>query len=204
MRAAEDGCPLDQGLQIQDSSLTKEGIAAAEAAGASFPRPDTIGLIISSPTPRAVQTALTAFPHILDRRYYDATSRKGVESGVDLLISPLLQPVSVQPRDTNSSIQAVKELMPKNSFNYRTAGEDGDWVLRTGLYTVDDEAVAARAATFRDRAGGSLTLFADLTRKNLVVLTHGSSMKALVQDEDYSLSGAGLAEVEVIETQPDH
>jgi hypothetical protein len=28
--------------------------------------------------------------------------------------------------------------------------------------------------------------------------------KALVQDEDYSLPGAGLAEVEVIETQPDH
>jgi hypothetical protein len=203
MRAAEAEQLTSKRNLAQDPPLTEEGIGAAKAAGSSFPRPDTIGLVIASPARRAIQTALTAFPHVLDRRYYNAASRQGIDSGAELIISHLVKPVSAQSDDTSCSIQAVKELLPGDCCKITASAADGDWRLKTGLFAVHKEAVAARAATFRERTGGSLTLFADLTTKDFVVVTHGSFMKALTQDGDFEVPRAGFAAVEAIETQTD-
>ena len=186
VRHAESKHNVDKNFNQLDPGLTALGVQQAEQLGRIFPDPDCVGLILTSPLQRALQTTLSAFSNILDKRYFDSQSGQGVNGGVELLIDADAQERSDLPCDTGSDRDTLGKTFPYLDFS--TLPEN--WPLKDGPYTPDDEALRARAGKLRQRLRELVESLND-TKKTIVVVTHGVFMKFLTQDENIDLPKAG-------------
>jgi hypothetical protein len=70
VRHAESVHNIDKDFSRLDPALTLAGRQQAQILGGTFPFQDTIGLIITSPLRRTIQTTLLAFTNVLDKNHY--------------------------------------------------------------------------------------------------------------------------------------
>ena len=93
---------------ILDPPLTEKGIEQCLKLCQDFPFKESVGLVMTSPLRRTLQTARLGFQHSIDERYYAQGSRAGVQNGACLLLEPDVQAHSARPCDTGSDIAILR------------------------------------------------------------------------------------------------
>jgi broad specificity phosphatase PhoE len=185
LRHAESAHNVSKDFNHRDPGLTETGFAQAAALATTFPSLSSIGVILSSPLTRAIETALAGFGTIFSKE------EQGAAAAAKLILDPDLQERSDLPCDTGSDVAVLETRFP--GLDYSPLSGEGSWHAKTGAYTADDEAVAARAERVR---GKLLRLARELEasgseRRDVVVVTHGVFMKFLAEDETIDLPKAG-------------
>jgi broad specificity phosphatase PhoE len=187
VRHAESKHNVDKNLDQLDPGLTDLGVQQAEQLGQTFPNPESISCVLTSPLQRAVQTTLSAFSSILNKRYFDAQSGRGVDGGAESLIDADAQERSDLLCDTGSDRDTLEKTFPHLDFSDLPE----NWPLKEGPYAPDDDALRARASKLRQRLRKLVESVEDTRKKDIVVVTHGVFMKFLTQDESIDLPKAG-------------
>lgn len=193
LRHAKSQHNVDKNMEQLDPALTTSGTEAATRLGSQFPESDSVGVILSSPSQRAIQTALAAFPHILDQRYFESSSGKGVKGGALFMVDADAQERSSLPCDTCSDRETLQGMFPFLDFSPLSHGEEAEWRMKTGLYSEQDDAVKKRAVSLRQTLRSLVRSIQDSPRPNVVVVTHGGFMKALTEDSSIDLARPGWA-----------
>lgn len=187
VRHAEAVHNVDQDFSRIDPELTLFGSQQADTLGRTFPYPEKVSLIITSPLRRTIQTTLLAFTNVLHKRYYVEGSEHGVEGGAELLIDPDLQERSALPCDTGSDQPALEIVFPGLDFSTLHSG----WPSKVGFYSADHNAVNDRARKVRGDLRERIVALKDSERRDIVVVTHGVFMKYLSGDPAIDLPKAG-------------
>jgi broad specificity phosphatase PhoE len=193
LRHAESQHNVDKNTEQLDPALTASGTEAAKRLGSHFPQLESVGVILSSPSQRTIQTALAAFPNILDQCYFDTPSGKGVQGGAILMVDPDAQERSSLPCDTCSDLESLQGMFPFLDFSPLSDKEEVGWRSKTGFYSEEDDAVKTRAARLRQTLESLLRSRQNSSRPNVVVVTHGIFMKALTGDSSIDLPRPGWA-----------
>jgi broad specificity phosphatase PhoE len=196
VRHAESVHNITKNFSTLDPSLTKLGIEQAGQLVHKFTRSSSIGVIITSPLTRAVQTTLAGFPHVLDQRNFTPGSTAGgIEGGARLIIDPDLQERSELPCDTGSERAVLETAFP--GVDFKVLGDN--WQAKEGAYSADDAAVEARANKVRRRLAEVAEELKDEQKKDIVVVTHGVFMKFLSGDPTIDLPKAGWSSYTIIQ-----
>ncbi|ETN44037.1 uncharacterized protein HMPREF1541_10902 [Cyphellophora europaea CBS 101466] len=193
VRHAESQHNVDKNFQQLDPPLTTAGSAAATQFGSTFPFSDTVGVVLSSPSQRAIQTALAAFSNILERRYFEPSSGKGIDEGATLVIDLDAQEQSTLPCDTCSDRETLLHMFPLLDFSRLPGGEEKAWKSKTGRYSAEKEVIEARVVRLCETLEGLLASQQSHSRRHVVVVTHGVFMKALTGDSNIDLPRPGYA-----------
>jgi broad specificity phosphatase PhoE len=143
VRHAESLHNVTKDFSTLDPSLTEIGMEQAGQLVQHFTRSSSIGVIITSPLKRAVQTTLAGFPHVFDKRNYTPGSKSG---GIELIVDPDLQERSELPCDTGSDRAVLETAFPGVDFTML----GNNWQAKKGAYASDDAAVEARAKKSKD------------------------------------------------------
>jgi broad specificity phosphatase PhoE len=186
VRHAESVHNVTKDFSQLDPPLTSLGVEQASSISQKLPT-GHIATIISSPLRRALQTTLAGFSTILDKRYFDKSSGKGIEGGAKLSLDPDLQERSNEPCDTGSSASELAKAFPSLFFD--DLGEE--WLKKSGRYAPNDDAVRERAEQVRKGLFEKAESLEGEKRKDIVVVTHGVFMKFLTEDQDIDLPKAG-------------
>jgi broad specificity phosphatase PhoE len=164
-----------------DPPLTAVGVTQAAALTGTFPAPDAIGAILTSPLTRTLQTTLGGFSTIINNN----NNQDG--NGARLIIDKDLQERSNFPCDTGSPASQLAKAFPTLDFG----GLDEDWFVKEGLYAPADDVVAKRAQIVRQKILDLVESLALGESRNVVVVTHGTFMKFLARDDAINLPKAG-------------
>lgn len=167
--------------------MTALGFEQAAKLGSLIPRAEHVGIIITSPLRRAIQTALTAFPSVLDKSYFEPTSEQGVENGARLVIDPLLQERSALACDTGSERAILEKAFPRLDFE----GLGRGWPSKEGIFSADDDVVHERARRVRMGLVERIEQLNNADKRDVVVVTHGVFMKFLTEEPEIDLPKAG-------------
>ncbi|KAJ5598529.1 hypothetical protein N7537_008613 [Penicillium hordei] len=187
VRHAESTHNVSKDFSQLDPGLTLLGFEQATRLTQTFSHAPQVGIILTSPLQRAIQTTLAAFQHVLDKRYFDQDSGHGIENGATLILDPDLQERSALPCDTGSTSPALEKAFPGLGVKDLPEG----WQVKEGIYAPEDEAVKERAKRVRSRVAELSDQLKDERRKHIVVVTHGVFMKFLSGDADIDLEKAG-------------
>ena len=96
-----------------DPELTPLGKQQASDLADTFPHLNNIGLIISPPLRRTIQTTLLASPGVLDKKYYEPDSGNGIRGDAELILDPELQELSALPCDSYSERAVLEKEFPE-------------------------------------------------------------------------------------------
>ncbi|CAI7595531.1 unnamed protein product [Penicillium viridicatum] len=176
VRHAESTHNVSKDFSQLDPSLTPLGFEQATRLTQTFCHAPQVGIILTSPLRRAIQTTLAAFPHVLDKRYFDQDSGHGIENGTKCTSC-----------DTGSTSPALEKDFPRLGVKDLPEG----WQVKESIYASEDEAVKERAKRARSRIAELSDQLKDGQRKHIVVVTHGVFMKLLSGDADIDLEKAG-------------
>lgn len=187
LRHAESVHNVSKDFSQLDPSLTSLGFEEAAKLNQSFPYAGRVGVIITSPLRRAIQTALAAFRSILDKRYFDPSSGYGVENGAVIVIDPLLQERSALGCDTGSDRAVLETAFPRLDFE----GLGEAWPSKEGIFSADDEAVHERARRARRGLVELSEQLSNREKRDVVIVTHGVFMKFLTEEPEIDLPKAG-------------
>lgn len=187
VRHAESEHNLSKDFSQLDPPLTTLGYAQAAQLVSTFPHPERIAVIITSPLRRAIQTSLTGFRHVLDKRYFDQASGFGVEHGIALTLEPGLQERSAMPCDTGSE----RFILEKEFLNLDLEQLSENWQAKAGQYAADDDSVTLRATRIREKFRQLTVTLRGNERRDIVVVTHGMFMKFLSGEGNIDLPKAG-------------
>ncbi|KAK5053769.1 hypothetical protein LTR84_001730 [Exophiala bonariae] len=193
LRHAESQHNVDKNFERLDPTLTESGTRAAEQLGLTFPESDSVGIVLSSPSQRAIQTAFAVFSKVLDQRYFDPASGNGVEAGAVFIVDPDAQERSALPCDTCSTRESLQQVFPYLDLSTLSDAEDAPWRSKTGSYSDQDEAVKTRATRLRETLQKMVVSCGKSSRPNVALVTHGVFMKALTNDSSIDLPRPGWA-----------
>jgi broad specificity phosphatase PhoE len=199
VRHAESEHNISKDFSQLDPPLTPLGYAQAAHLVSTFPHPERIAVVITSPLRRAIQTSLAGFCHILDRRYFDQASGRGVEQGIALTLEPSLQERSAMPCDTGSE----RHELEREFLNLDLEKLSENWQAKAGQYAEDDDSVTLRAAKMRERFRQLTLALHGKERRDIVVITHGVFMKFLSGEENIDLPKAGWKSYTIKENKED-
>jgi broad specificity phosphatase PhoE len=199
MRHAESEHNVSKDFSHLDPPLTTLGYAQAAQLVSTFPYSDRIAVIITSPLRRAIQTSLTGFRHVLDKRYFDQASGFGVEHGIALTLEPGLQERSAMPCDTGSE----RCVLEKEFLNLDLEHLSENWEAKAGQYAADDDSVTLRAAKMRETIKQLTVALRGNEKRDIVVVTHGVFMKFLSGDGNIDLPKAGWKSYIIKEDEED-
>ncbi|CRG91222.1 hypothetical protein PISL3812_08270 [Talaromyces islandicus] len=188
VRHAESEHNVSKDYSNIDPPLTTLGIQQSTQLIKTFPHSSTVAVILSSPLRRALQTTLAAFPHILDKRYFDPASGHGIVDGAMLIVDPDLQERSALPCDTGSSRDVLEAAFPNVDFSSLGVS---NWPSKNGDFSADDTTVKHRARRVRSRLEEITSQLKSEERADVIVVTHGVFMKFLTEDPDIDLAKAG-------------
>jgi broad specificity phosphatase PhoE len=199
VRHAESEHNISKDFSQLDPPLTPLGYAQAAHLVSTFPHPERIAVVITSPLRRAIQTSLAGFCHILDRRYFDQASGRGVEQGIALTLEPSLQERSAMPCDTGSE----RHELEREFLNLDLEKLSENWQAKAGQYAEDDDSVTLRATKMRERFRQLTLALHGKERRDIVVITHGVFMKFLSGEENIDLPKAGWKSYTIKENKED-
>jgi broad specificity phosphatase PhoE len=154
-----------------DPELTDLGQYRSGELGRNFPHAKKIGLLLTSPLRRAIQTTLFAFSDILDERYVQNQPSKGNnhDGSAKLILVPEAQERSDLPCDTASDRQTLEGDSPQLDF----AALPEAWRVKKGLYAADDDAVEKRADRVWSHLAELIEGLAGREMSDLILVTHG-------------------------------
>lgn len=175
IRHAESVHNVTKDFSIRDPGLTPLGFTQASALTTTFPAHSSIGVIISSPLRRTIETTLAAFGDAINK------------GKVKLALEGELQERSDFPCDTGRSPAEVKNDFPVVDVS----GLKDDWYVKEGANQADDASVAERAKSVRKKLAEVVKGLEGNDEKDVVVVTHGVFMKFLTEDETIDLQKAG-------------
>ncbi|EON64523.1 hypothetical protein W97_03756 [Coniosporium apollinis CBS 100218] len=182
VRHAEGLHNLFNNPSLRDPSLTERAFYRAETLSSEFTEANsnTVGVVLTSPLRRTIQTSLTAFPRILHRRYYPVGSGRGgvpseAEEGVNLVLDPDLQEIGIEPANTGSESHMLESWFPELDFSSLPE----DWHLKKGKWSPDPAAVKSRVDRILHKLEDRLANLRDTGRKDVVVVTHAGVIAAL-------------------------
>jgi broad specificity phosphatase PhoE len=187
VRHAESVHNVTKDFSLLDPPLTLLGHKQAAELVHTFPHASSVGIILVSPLRRAIETTLSAFPHVLDREYFEPGSGLGIAGGAKLVLDADLQERSALPCDTGSANDVLKRDFPRLDFSGLGVG----WQIKDGFYAAEDAAVEERARRVRGRLRELSQGLEESRRNHVVVVTHGVFMKFLSGETDIDLPKAG-------------
>ena len=176
VRHAEGLHNLYNDSSIPDAPLTQRGFDFADDLGKRFVRERTnaVGLVISSPLRRAMQTSLTAFPRLLSSDLYPQDSGRGAHNGVDLELDANLQELDAVPCNTGSASADLVSQFPELTAKIQSLPQD--WQDKTSL-----PPRTRRKALILERISDALTALKGSKADDVVVVTH-SGVIGLLQE----------------------
>ena len=179
VRHAEGLHNLYDDTSIPDAPLSQRGFDFAEDLGKRFVKANSnaVGLLISSPLRRAIETSFTAFNRVLRSDLYLLEPGGGVIDGVEMWLDANLQEIDDVPANTGSVSDELRRYFPGLVGQIHDMGPD--WNDKATLPTV-----AQRKAQILDRMQQVLRdLGASGTRekekKDVVVVTHAGVIDLL-------------------------
>jgi broad specificity phosphatase PhoE len=178
---------------ILDPELSPNGLLQARELRDKFPFINQVGIVMTSPLRRTLQTTIEGFGDVLDRvTFLPESSITGIDDGTRLLLEPNLQAHSARPCDTGSAVPSLREFFPGVSL----AGLASDWHIKESVNAPDDESLHKRAHLARQHLIEKFNELAKLEensnnpRRDIVIVGHGGFSKYLMQDEDFNVPGA--------------
>lgn len=201
VRHAESEHNVTKDFSQRDPPLTDLGLAQATGLATTFPRPESVAVVMTSPLTRTLQTTFAAFGNILGAA--PAGGKPAAKAATArLVVDPDLQERSDLPCDTGSDREELQRRVPQlldsgADLDVLAELRDG-WHEKQGAFAADDGAVAARAARVREKLRDLVVAElsaegddADTGSRDVVVVTHGVFMKFLAQDPSIDLPKAG-------------
>ncbi|KAF3933434.1 hypothetical protein ABW19_dt0210305 [Dactylella cylindrospora] len=187
VRHAESVHNVTKDLSLPDPPLTPLGHEQSKQLGRKFPNPQNIGIILTSPLRRAIQTSLSAFHDILDKQYFPPEPGRSEVGGVKLVLYADVQERSNLGSDIGSPSDVLKREFPRLDHSSLSDG----WQIKEGIYSTADEVVEQRANRVREHLRDLSESLAGDARKDIVIVTHGVFMKFLSGEPDIDLPKAG-------------
>ncbi|CAG8048250.1 unnamed protein product [Penicillium olsonii] len=163
---------------IPDPPLTEEGIQQSEDLCRDFPYKEKVGLVITSPLQRTLQTATVGFEQSIDQKYYSKSSGRGITGGARLSLEPDAQAHSSRPCDTGSDISVLQSRFPGLSWD--TLDMDSTFPAKKGIYATDAESLQLRGWRLQRRLEEYFTQLQNSERPDIVVLSHGGWLKYVI------------------------
>jgi len=167
---------------IPDAVLTPHGKSQCHDLNTSFPRHDSVALIVSSPLRRALQTSVYAFAPALQR------------DGVKVLLQPMAQEMNAYACDIGTDREELERQVKDGELwdeELNVSSEKVDfglveegWNSKEGKWAPDRATVQKRAAKLRS------WLF-DRKEEVVVVVSHGGFLHALTEDWTGFVAAAG-------------
>lgn len=117
VRPAESVHNVTKDFAPLDPPLTELGLAQAAKLADTFTPSNDVAIIYTSPLRRAIQTALAAFPQVLDKQHYPSHSNNGVDNGAQLVVHLCLQENSSLGCDTGSTQAILEDAFPHVDFS---------------------------------------------------------------------------------------
>lgn len=186
IRHAEGVHNIGNDKTIPDPELSTKGLQQAGELHDDFPHKENVGMILTSPLRRTLQTTVEGFSDIIDHAaFLPGKSTKGVKNGVPLVLDPDLQAHSARPCDTGSDIAALQGFFQEVSLKKL----DEDWHIKEGVYAPDEESLHKRAHHVRKRLVEQFSELAELGkdcnnhRRDIVIVSHGGFLTLLMQDK---------------------
>ena len=174
---------------IRDPPLTPKGIQQSEYLSQIFPFKQEVGLVITSPLRRTLQTTLFGFQQTLDEKYYSGTPEKGQSEGARLLLEPDVQAHSARPCDTGSNQEILQSEFPHLPWDELSF--DPLFPAKEGLYAKYPEALHQRGQRVHRLLEKEFNALAGDGRPDIVVVTHGGFMKYVILDDKMAFESAG-------------
>lgn len=175
---------------IPDPPLTQKGIKQCERLSQIFPYKQDVGLVVTSPLRRTLQTALVGFQQTLDQKYYSSDiPGQGCPEGARLLLEPNLQAHSSRPCDTGSSQSTLCSEMPHLPWDELSF--DPVFPAKEGSYATDEDSLRRRGHILHRTLEQQFAALAESGRPDIVVVSHGGFMKYVVLKEKMAFDSAG-------------
>lgn len=162
---------------IPDPPLTATGVEQSKQLDHGFKFKDTVGLIVTSPLRRTVQTTFYGFSSTLDSRYY---KEGGVANGAKLVLGADAQAHSARPCDTGSEISVLKDELVELPWCELKVELDPVFPAKTGSYAPDMETLIARGERLRRGLEAQFLSIEGSDRPDLVLVTHGGMMRFVI------------------------
>ncbi|KAL3476406.1 histidine phosphatase superfamily [Aspergillus californicus] len=156
---------------ILDPPLTARGIEQSQELCRDFPFKDSVGLVMTSPLRRTLQTARLGFKDTLDKKFYARGVDVGVQNGAELLLEPDIQAHSARPCDTGSDISILRDEFPDLPWDFLSLNPV--FPAKEGLYAADREALKLRGVRVQRRLEERFKELKGSNRPDIVVVTHG-------------------------------
>lgn len=166
---------------ILDPPLTEKGIEQSLQLCQGFPFKESVGLVVTSPLRRTLQTARLGFQQSIDEKYYARGSGAGVQNGARLLLEPDVQAHSSRPCDTGSDIAALRSEF--YDLPWEILDLDPTFPAKEGLYASDPESLKLRGARIQRRLEQKFKELKDSARPDIVVVTHGGFLSSVIGQE---------------------
>ncbi|KAL2825329.1 histidine phosphatase superfamily [Aspergillus cavernicola] len=157
---------------ILDPPLTANGVQQCEELSEHFSFNERVGLVLTSPLRRTLQTALIGFRRCFDQRL---ELKSGIQSSSQICLDPDLQAHSLRPCDTGSEILTLRSEFPDLPWDIFAL--DPTFPAKEGLYAPDIEALEARGRRVRCRLRRVFEELENSSRPDVVVVTHGGFMR---------------------------
>ncbi|KAL4921999.1 histidine phosphatase superfamily [Aspergillus aurantiobrunneus] len=171
---------------ILDPPLTENGVHQSEELSENFPFNHSVGLVVTSPLRRTLQTALIDFQQCLDQRYYGIKehSGSGRQSRAQLSVEPDLQAHSLRPCDTGSYVGILRSEFLHLPWDVLAI--DPVFPAKEGLYSTDTAALEERGKRVRRHLRQRFRELESTTRPDIVVVTHGGFMRFITGEKVWS------------------
>lgn len=179
VRHAEGTHNPGHNTSILDPPLTEKGIEQCLKLCQDFPFKDSVGLVVTSPLRRTLQTARLGFQQTIDEKYYAQGS--GVQNGACLLLEPDVQAHSARPCDTGSEISILRSEF--YDLPWEILDLDPIFPAKEGLYASDSESLKLRGARIQRRLEHKFKELKDSGRPDIVVVTHGGFLSSVIGQE---------------------
>ncbi|KAJ5373943.1 hypothetical protein N7517_005949 [Penicillium concentricum] len=166
---------------IHDPPLTEKGIEQCLELCQDFPFKESVGLVMTSPLRRTLQTARLGFQQTIDEKYYAPGSGAGVQNGAILLLEPDVQAHSARPCDTGSDIAILRSEF--YDLPWEILDLDPTFPKKEGLYASDSECLKLRGARVQRRLEQKFNELKDSGRPDIVVVTHGGFLSSVIGQE---------------------
>lgn len=175
---------------IPDPRLTQKGVGQSERLSEIFPYTQDVGLVVTSPLRRTLQTALIGFQRTLDQKYYKTAKdpEGGNPGGAQLLIEPDIQAHSARPCDTGSDQSILRSEFP--DLPWDEVAFDLEFPSKEGLYATDVDSLKQRGHRMHQTLEKAFTTLAETGRPDIAFVSHGGFMKYVVLDDKMAIDAA--------------
>jgi len=158
---------VQERYHLPDPILTPLGQDQCRNLQTLFPKIPPVGLLVTSPLKRTIQTTAIAFQNLI-----------GPGDGVPLVLLPELQETSALPCDTGSDVEVVRVFLEELGLGGKVEGLerlDKDWNSKEGKWGSESEELKERAAWVR-------RWLAEREEGHVVCVSHGGFLHFLTED----------------------